>query len=188
MNYNTSRLSDNVNNNINRRRRAIGKGSRETLYRNLCKTHLEPINSALRDIARHRVGNTYGEVWNLNTGKSSLLKNRLPLLALAHIFANKVGGAPAIAVVADFITFVMMHHNLPVEDVVSVASPPLLLLLLLLLFLLLLPSSLCPFLTMMAMTTGNPLLTPSKYIKLKNKYKFYCIVFLLSLFMRNFYL
>ena len=124
MNYNTSRLSDNVNNNINRRRRAIGKGSRETLYRNLCKTHLEPINVALRDIARHRVGNTYGEVWNLNTGKTALKKNRLPLLALAHIFANKVGGAPAITVVADFITFVMMHHNLPVEDVVSVASPP----------------------------------------------------------------
>ena len=124
MNYNTSRLSDNVNNNINRRRRAIGKGSRETLYRNLCKTHLEPINSALRDIARHRVGNTYGEVWNINTGKSSLLKNRLPLLALAHIFANKVGGAPAIAVVADFITFVMMHHNLPVENVVSPVVPP----------------------------------------------------------------
>jgi hypothetical protein len=126
MNYNISRLSDNVNNNINRRRRAIGKGSRETLYRNLCKTHLEPINSALRDIARHRVGNTYGEVWNINTGKSSLLKNRLPLLALAHIFANKVGGAPAIAVVADFITFVMMHHNLPVEDVVppSVVAAP----------------------------------------------------------------
>jgi len=124
MNYNTSRLSDYVNNNINRRRRAIGKGSRETLYRNLCKTHLEPINIALRDIARHRVGNTYGEVWNLNTGKSSLRKNRLPLLALAHIFANKVGGAPAITVVADFITFVIMHHNLPVEDVTPIASPP----------------------------------------------------------------
>jgi hypothetical protein len=124
MNYNTSRLSDNVNNNINRRRRAIGKGSRETLYRNLCKTHGEAINVALRDIARRRVGNTYGEVWNINTGKSSLLKNRLPLLALAHIFANKVGGAPAITVVADFITFVMMHHNLPVEDVVSVVVPP----------------------------------------------------------------
>jgi hypothetical protein len=124
MNYNTSRLSDNVNNNINRRRRAIGKGSRETLYRNLCKTHGEAINVALRDIARHRVGNTYGEVWNLNTGKTALKKNRLPLLALAHIFANKVGGAPAISVVADFITFVIMHHNLPVEDVVSVVVPP----------------------------------------------------------------
>jgi len=121
MNYNTQRLSQLVNNNINQRRRPVGKGTRETQYRNLIKTQTDDINLALKAIARHRVGQTYGEVWNLNVSKTALKKNKAPLQQLAAILARKSGGAPSIGVVADFITFVIMHHNIPV-DVAAVAA------------------------------------------------------------------
>jgi len=118
MNYNQTRLTQLVNNNINQRRRAVGKGTRETQYRNLLKTQTDDINWALKTIMRHRVGYTYGEVWNLNTSKTALKKNKIPLQTLATILSRKMGVPPAIAVVADFITFVIMHHNVP-DDVVE---------------------------------------------------------------------
>ena len=123
MNYNIQRLSQLVNNNINQRR-PVGKGTRETQYRNLIKTQTDDINTALKAIARHRVGQTYGEVWNLNVSKTALKKNKAPLQQLAGILARKSSGAPSITVVADFITFVIMHHNVPVD-----VAPMLLLLL-----------------------------------------------------------
>lgn len=119
MNYNTQRLTQLVNNNINQRRRAVGKGTRETQYRNLCKTQNSEVSAALRSISRHRVGHTYGEVWNLNASKKAHGKNRAGLQQLATILASKTTGVPAITVVADFIAFVMMHHNIPVDDVVE---------------------------------------------------------------------
>jgi len=121
MNYNIQRLSQLVNNNINQRRRPVGKGTRETQYRNLIKTQIDDINPALKAIARHRVGQTYGEVWNLNVSKTALKKNKAPLQQLAAVLARKSGSAPSIGVVADFITFVIMHHNIPV-DVAAFAS------------------------------------------------------------------
>ena len=111
MNYNTQRLTLLVNNNINQRRRAIGKGSRETHYRSICKNLHHEIDSAILSISRHRVGHTYGEVWNINTSKKAYAKNRHGLLQLAHILASKSDSIPAISVVADFITFVMIDHN-----------------------------------------------------------------------------
>ena len=122
MNYNTQRLTQLVNNNINQRRRAVGKGTRETHYRNLCKTQNSEVSAALRSISRHRVGHTYGEVWNLNSNKKAYGKNRGGLQQLAAILTSKTDGIPAITVVADFITFVMMHHNIPVDDVVAERS------------------------------------------------------------------
>ena len=122
MNYNTQRLTQLVNNNINQRRRAVGKGTRETHYRNICKTHNSEVTAALRSISRHLVGYMYGEVWNLNASKKAYGKNRPGLQQLAAILTSKTGGIPAITVVADFITFVMMHHNVPVDDVVEERS------------------------------------------------------------------
>lgn len=124
MNYNSQRLTQLVNNNINQRRRAVGKGTRETQYRNLCKTQNSEVSAALRSISRHRVGHTYGEVWNLNASKKAYGKNRGGLQQLAAILTSKTDGIPAITVVADFITFVMMHHNIPVDDVVEERSGP----------------------------------------------------------------
>ncbi len=117
MNYNQTRLTQLVNNNINQRRRAVGKGTRETQYRNLLKTQSADINGALTYIMRHRVGHTYGEVWNLNTSKIALKTNKIPLQTLATVLSRKMGVVPVITVVADFITFVMMHHNVPVDVV-----------------------------------------------------------------------
>ena len=116
MNYNIQRLTQLVNNNINQRRRAVGKGTRETHYRNICKTQNSDIDAALRSISRHRVGHTYGEVWNLNASKKAFSKNKRGLQQLATVLANKSDGIPAITVVADFITFVMMHHNITTKD------------------------------------------------------------------------
>ena len=120
MNYNQTRLTQLVNNKINQRRRAVGKGTRETQYRNLLKTQSIDINGAIKDIMRHRVGHTYGEVWNLNTSKIALKKNKIPLQTLAMVLSRKMGVVPVITVVADFITFVMMHHNVPVDVVEEV--------------------------------------------------------------------
>jgi len=116
MNYNTQRLTQLINNNINQRRRAVGKGTRETHYRNICKTQHTEVSDALRSISRHRVGHTYGEVWNLNTSKKAYGKNRMGLQQLASILNSKMDSTPAITVVADFVTFVMMHHNIPMHD------------------------------------------------------------------------
>ena len=123
MNYNTLRLSQLVNDNINQRRRSVGKGSRETQYRNLIKTSTDTINDVLRNIQRHRVGQTYGEVWNLNVGKTGLKTNKIHLQSLATILARKSSGAPAITIVADFITFILMHHNIPLDVKPVVATP-----------------------------------------------------------------
>ena len=116
MNYNSQRLTIIVNNNINQRRRAIGKGSRETQYRSLCKTFHSQIDDAVRSLSRHRVGHTYGEVWNLNSSKKAFAKNKNGLQTLANILASKSALLPDINVVGDFIAFVMNHHNITVVE------------------------------------------------------------------------
>ena len=116
MNYNTQRLTTIVNTNINQRRRAVGKGTRETQYRSICKTHHMQIDAAVRSLFRHRVGHTYGEVWNLNSSKKAHGKNKAGLHQLATILASKSSAIPAITVVGDFIAFVMNHHNITVVE------------------------------------------------------------------------